>query len=85
MDAVGVSVYEARFHDEATRSHEWLERQQAKVEAGSRSWKRCSETANGAWVAQRASRHRGDVRRVNRVAPVRCGGQEHRRMHVCSA
>ena len=34
MDAVGASMYEARFHDAAKRSHEWLERQRAKVEAG---------------------------------------------------
>src|SRR5262245_34960988 len=34
MDAVGASMYEARFHDEAKRSHEWLERQRTKVEAG---------------------------------------------------
>lgn len=34
MDAVGASMYEARFHDETKRSREWLERQRGKVEAG---------------------------------------------------
>ena len=34
MDAVGLSMYEARFHDETKRSREWLDRQRGKVEAG---------------------------------------------------
>lgn len=34
MDAVAASVYEMRFHDEASRSRSWLERQRGKVDAG---------------------------------------------------
>jgi glutathione S-transferase len=34
MDAVAASIYEARFHDEATRSQPWLDRQRGKLEAG---------------------------------------------------
>lgn len=34
MDAVSASLYEMRFHDEARRSREWLERQRGKFEAG---------------------------------------------------
>ena len=34
MDAVSASLYEMRFHDEAKRSQEWLERQRGKIEAG---------------------------------------------------
>jgi len=34
MDAVVLSGYEARFHDEAKRSREWLEHQRGKVESG---------------------------------------------------
>jgi glutathione S-transferase len=34
MDAVSASLYEMRFHDEAQRSREWLERQRGKFEVG---------------------------------------------------
>lgn len=34
MDAVGASMYELRFHDEATRSQAWLDRQRSKVDGG---------------------------------------------------
>ena len=34
MDAVGTTLYEMRFHDEAKRSHAWLERQRSKIDAG---------------------------------------------------
>lgn len=34
MEAVGASMYEARFHDEAARSQAWLDRQRGKVDAG---------------------------------------------------
>lgn len=34
MDAVGASLYEMRFHDEARRSQAWLDRQRGKVDAG---------------------------------------------------
>ena len=34
MDAVSASLYEMRFHNEATRSQDWLERQRGKLEAG---------------------------------------------------
>ena len=34
MDAVGASLYEMRFHDEATRSQAWLDRQRGKVDGG---------------------------------------------------
>lgn len=34
MEAVSASLYEMRFHDEATRSHAWLERQRGKIDAG---------------------------------------------------
>lgn len=34
MEAVGASLYETRFHGEATRSQAWLDRQRGKVDAG---------------------------------------------------
>ena len=34
MDAAVASIYEARFHDEAKRSREYLERQRGKLDAG---------------------------------------------------
>jgi glutathione S-transferase len=34
MDAVAASLYELRFHDEARRSQDWLDRQRGKFEAG---------------------------------------------------
>jgi glutathione S-transferase len=34
MEAVSASLYEMRFHDEARRSAQWLERQRGKFEAG---------------------------------------------------
>lgn len=34
MDAVAASLYEMRFHDEARRSKDWLERQRGKIDAG---------------------------------------------------
>lgn len=34
MDAVAASTYELRFHDEASRSQAWLDRQRGKVDAG---------------------------------------------------
>lgn len=34
MDAVSASLYEMRFHDEARRSRDWLERQRGKIDAG---------------------------------------------------
>src|SRR4030095_1538453 len=34
MDAIVLSGYEARFHDEAKRSREWLEHQRGKAESG---------------------------------------------------
>lgn len=34
MDAVAASLYELRFHDEARRSRDWLERQRGKFESG---------------------------------------------------
>lgn len=34
MDAVGTSLYEMRFHDQATRSQAWLDRQRSKVDRG---------------------------------------------------
>lgn len=34
MDAVGASLYEMRFHDEAKRSQAWLDRQRGKIDAG---------------------------------------------------
>ncbi len=34
MEAVSASLYEMRFHDEATRSRAWLERQRGKLDAG---------------------------------------------------
>lgn len=34
MEAVGASLYELRFHDEAKRSQAWLDRQRSKVDAG---------------------------------------------------
>ena len=34
MDAVGASLYEMRFHDEAKRSQVWLDRQRGKIDAG---------------------------------------------------
>lgn len=34
MDAVGTSLYEMRFHDEAKRSQAWLDRQRSKIDAG---------------------------------------------------
>lgn len=34
MDAISASLYELRFHDEARRSADWLERQRGKFEAG---------------------------------------------------
>lgn len=34
MDAVAASLYEMRFHDEAKRSQDWLERQRGKIDAG---------------------------------------------------
>jgi glutathione S-transferase len=47
MDAVAITLYENRFHDEATRSQAWLERQRGKIDAaldaldaflGKRAW-----------------------------------------------
>ena len=34
MEAVGATLYETRFHDEATRSEPWLARQRGKIDAG---------------------------------------------------
>lgn len=34
MDAVGTSLYEMRFHDQATCSQAWLDRQRSKVDCG---------------------------------------------------
>lgn len=34
MEAVSTSLYEMRFHDEASRSAQWLQRQRGKFEAG---------------------------------------------------
>ncbi len=34
MEAVGTSLYEMRFHDEAKRSQPWLDRQRGKIDAG---------------------------------------------------
>lgn len=34
MDAVAVTLYENRFHDETARSQAWLERQRGKIDAG---------------------------------------------------
>ena len=34
MDAAVVSIYEARFHDDARRSREYLERQRGKIDSG---------------------------------------------------
>jgi glutathione S-transferase len=34
MGAAVASLYEARFHDEAKRSREWLERQRGKLDSG---------------------------------------------------
>ena len=34
MEAVGASMYEVRFHDEAKRSQAWLDRQRGKIDAG---------------------------------------------------
>jgi len=34
MDAAVATFYEARFHDEARRSREWLERQRGKLDSG---------------------------------------------------
>ena len=34
MEAVGASMYETRFHDEAKRSQAWLDRQRGKIDAG---------------------------------------------------
>ncbi len=34
MDAVALSIYENRFHDEAARSQPWLDRQRGKIDAG---------------------------------------------------
>lgn len=34
MDAVAITLYENRFHDEAARSQAWLERQRGKIDAG---------------------------------------------------
>lgn len=34
MEAVGASLYETRFHDEAKRSQAWLDRQRGKIDAG---------------------------------------------------
>lgn len=34
MDAIAVSLYENRFHDEAARSQAWLDRQRGKIDAG---------------------------------------------------
>ena len=34
MDAVSASLYEMRFHDEAKRSRDWLDRQRGKIDAG---------------------------------------------------
>ncbi|MFH1045293.1 MAG: glutathione S-transferase N-terminal domain-containing protein [Pseudomonadota bacterium] len=34
MGAVGTSLYEMRFHDEAKRSQAWLDRQRGKIDAG---------------------------------------------------
>lgn len=34
MDAIALSIYENRFHDEAARSKVWLDRQRGKIDAG---------------------------------------------------
>jgi glutathione S-transferase len=34
MDAVSASLYEMRFHDQATRSQVWLDRQRSKIDGG---------------------------------------------------
>jgi glutathione S-transferase len=34
MEAVSASLYEMRFHDQAKRSHAWLDRQRGKIDAG---------------------------------------------------
>lgn len=34
MDAVSASLYEMRFHDQATRSQAWLDRQRSKIDGG---------------------------------------------------
>lgn len=34
MEAASASLYEMRFHDEATRSRAWLDRQRGKIDAG---------------------------------------------------
>lgn len=34
MEAAAASIYEARFHDEARRSRDWLERQRGKIDKG---------------------------------------------------
>ncbi len=34
MEAVGATLYETRFHNEATRSQTWLDRQRGKIDAG---------------------------------------------------
>lgn len=34
MEAVSGSLYEMRFHDQAKRSHAWLDRQRGKIDAG---------------------------------------------------
>jgi glutathione S-transferase len=48
MDAVAASAYEVRFHDEASRSRPWLERQRGKVDAGLAALER--QLGNRRWL-----------------------------------
>ena len=52
MDAVSASLYEMRFHDEARRSREWLERQRCKIDAGFETLERM--LGDRAWCVGRA-------------------------------
>lgn len=48
MDAVAASTYELRFHDEASRSQVWLDRQRGKVDAGLVALER--QLGSGPWL-----------------------------------
>jgi glutathione S-transferase len=52
MDAVSASLYEMRFHDPATRSQAWLDRQRSKIDGGFAALER--KLAGRAWCAGHA-------------------------------
>ena len=70
MDAVGTSLYEMRFHDEAKRSQAWLDRQRSKIDAGLAALEGMlgNEVPAGNWTIMRLGRRNNGA--VTRPAPL---------------